>query len=103
MQVRPIAGQPRPRFHFWRRLLLAVLRWSFIVLGALAAVSVLFTHLYSVNEAIYDPSSFAIGVAGLFSMMCGIMLMVMARNSRLRAELRAAKLRCEELVDFTGS
>ena len=101
MQVRPIAGQPRPRFHFWRRLLLAVLRWSFIVLGALAAVSVLFTHLYSVNEAIYDPSSFAIGVAGLFSMMCGIMLMVMARNSRLRAELRAAKLRCEELADFT--
>ena len=101
MQVRPIAGQPRPRFHFWRRLLLAVLRWSFIVLGALAAVSVLFSHLYSVNEAIYDPSSFAIGVAGLFSMMCGIMLMVMARNSRLRAELRAAKLRCEELADFT--
>ena len=47
MQVRPVTAQPRPRFHFWRRLLLAVLRWSFIVLGALAAVSVLFTHLYS--------------------------------------------------------
>jgi PAS domain S-box-containing protein len=29
------------------------------------------------------------------------MLMVMARNSRLRAELRAAKVRCEELADFT--
>ena len=101
MQVRPVTAQPRPRFHFWRRLLLAVLRWSFIVLGALAAVSVLFTHLYSVNEAIYDPSSFAIGIAGLFAMMCGIMLMVIARNSRLRAELRAAKLRCEELADFT--
>jgi PAS domain S-box-containing protein len=101
MQVRPATGQPRPRFHFWRRLLLAVLRWSFIVLGALATMSVLFSHLYSVNQAIYDPSSFAIGVAGLFSMLCGIMLMVMARNSRLRAELRAAKVRCEELADFT--
>ena len=101
MQVRPVTGQPRPRFHFWRRLLLAVLRWSFIVLGALATMSVLFSHLYSVNEAIYDPSSFAIGIAGLFAMLCGIMLMVMARNSRLRAELRAAKLRCEELADFT--
>ena len=101
MQVRPVTAQPRPRFHFWRRLLLAVLRWSFIVLGALAAVSVLFTHLYSVNESIYDPSSFATGMAGLFAMMCGIMLMVIARNSRLRAELRAAKLRCEELADFT--
>ncbi len=101
MQVRPANGQPRPRFHFWRRLLLAVLRWSFIVLGALATMSVLFSHLYSVNETIYDPSSFAIGVAGLFSMLCGIMLIVMARNSRLRAELRAAKVRCEELADFT--
>jgi len=83
MQVRPITGQTRPRFHFWRRLLLAVLRWSFIVLGAMAAVSVMFSHLYTVNEAIYDPSSFAIGVAGMFAMMCGIMLMVMARNGRL--------------------
>ena len=85
MQVRPITGQPRPRFHFWRRLVLAVLRWSFIVLGAVTAASVLFSHLYSVNETIYDPSSFAIGVAGLFAMMCGVMLMVMSRNSRLRA------------------
>ena len=81
MQVRRVTGQPRPRFHFWRRLALAVLRWSFIVLGAAATVSVLFTHLYSVNEAVYDPSSFAIGIAGLFAMMCGIMLMVIARNT----------------------
>lgn len=101
MQVRPVTGNPRPRFRFWRRLVLAVLRWSFIVLGAVTAASVLFTHIYSVNETIYDPSSFAIGVAGLFSMMCGVMLMVLSRNSRLRAELRAAKIRCEELADFT--
>jgi PAS domain S-box-containing protein len=101
MQVRPVTGKPRPRFRFWRRLVLAVLRWSFIVLGALAAASVLFTHIYSVNESIYDPSSFAIGVAGLLSMMCGVMLMVLSRSSRLRVELRAAKIRCEELADFT--
>ena len=61
----------------------------------------LFSHLYSVNETIYDPSLFAIGVAGLFAMMCGVMLMVLSRNSRLRMELRTAKVRCEELADFT--
>jgi PAS domain S-box-containing protein len=61
----------------------------------------LFSHLYSVNEAIYDTSSFAIGVAGLFAMMCGVMLMVLSRNGRLRAELRHAKTRCEQLADFT--
>jgi PAS domain S-box-containing protein len=101
MQVRPITGQPRARFQFWRRLTLAVLRWSFIVLGALATTSMLLSHLYSMNETIYDPSSFATGIAGLFAMLCGVMLMVMARNGRLRAELRAAKIRCEELADFT--
>src|SRR5262245_3476609 len=88
MQVRPITGKPRPRYYFWRRLALAVLRWSFILIGAVATASVLLTHLYSVNETIYDPSSFAIGVAGLFAMMCGVMLMVLSRNSRLRLELR---------------
>ena len=101
MQVRPNNGQPRPRYRFWLRLVLAALRWSFIVIGAVATASVLFTHLYSVNESIYDPSSFAIGVAGLFAMMCGVMLMVLSRNSRLRMELRNAKVRCEELADFT--
>ena len=101
MQVRPNNGQPRPRYRFWFRLVLAALRWSFIVIGAVATASVLFTHLYSVNESIYDPSSFAIGVAGLFAMMCGVMLMVLSRNSRLRMELRNAKVRCEELADFT--
>jgi len=34
----------------------------------LTAASVLFVHLYKVNEQIYDPSLFAIGVGGLFSM-----------------------------------
>jgi PAS domain S-box-containing protein len=101
MQVRPVTGQPRPRYRFWRRLFLAVLRWSFIVIGAVTAASVLFSQLYSVNKAIYDPASFAIGVAGLFAMMCGVMLMVLSRNSRLRMELRHAKVRCEELADFT--
>ncbi len=101
MQVRPITGQPRPRYLFWRRLMLAVLRWSFLVLGAVTTASVLATHLYSVNETIYDPAAFATGIAGLFAMMCGVMLMVLSRNSRLRMELRHAKLRCEELADFT--
>jgi PAS domain S-box-containing protein len=101
MQVRPITGQPRPRYRMWWRLLLAVLRWTFLVIGALATASVLFSHLYSVNKAFYDPMAYATGVAGLFSMMCGVMLMVLSRNGRLRRELRHAKIRCEELADFT--
>ena len=60
------------------------LRWTFIVIGALATASVLFAHLYRVNESIYDPSLFAIGIGGLFCLLCGVMLMVLSRNSRLR-------------------
>src|SRR5262245_3027526 len=101
MQVRPIIGKPLPRYRFWRRLLLAVLRWTFIVIGAVTTSVVLLVCIYRVNKAAYDPSMFAIGVSGLFAMMCGIMLMVLARNSRLRMELRSAKARCEELADLT--
>ena len=32
-------------------------------------------------------------------MGCGVMLMVLSRNSRLHMELRRAKARCEELAD----
>ena len=34
-------------------------------------------------------------------MICGVMLMVLSRNSRLRMELRSAKARCEALADST--
>ena len=54
-----------------------------------------------VNESIYDPSLFAIGVGGLFCLLCGVMLMVLSRNSRLAMELRRAKIRCEALADST--
>jgi PAS domain S-box-containing protein len=101
MQVRPITGKPRQRYRFWRRLFMFVLRWTFIVIGAIASAVFVFAHIYRVNEAIYDPSLFAIGVGGLFSMLCGVMLMVMSRNSRLRLELRGSKARCEQLADYT--
>ena len=101
MQVRPITGNPRPRFRFWRRLVLAVLRWSFIVLGALTAASVLFTHIYSVNETIYDPSSFAIGVARpVLDDVRRHADGAVAQQPPARRTARA-KLRCEELADFT--
>ncbi|MEA3026184.1 MAG: hypothetical protein QOF91_1469, partial [Alphaproteobacteria bacterium] len=101
MQVRPVTGTPRKRYRAVRRVLLALLRWTFIVIGALTAASVLFSYLFHVNEAIYDPSLFAIGVGGLFSIACGIILMQLSRNSRLALELRSAKIRCEELADST--
>jgi PAS domain S-box-containing protein len=101
MQVRPISDKPRKRYRVWRRLFLFVLRWTFVIIGALATAVFLFAHIYRVNETIYDPKLFAIGIGGLFSMLCGIMLMVMSRNSRLRGALRSAKMRCEELADYT--
>jgi len=68
MQV--VAGyrHARARYRVASRVVLWLLRWSFISIGALTAATVLFTHLYRVNEQVYDPASFAIGVAGLFSM-----------------------------------
>src|ERR1043166_287321 len=99
MQVRPVTGRPRKRHFAVRRILLAILRWTFIVIGAVTASSVLFSYLFHVNKSIYDPQLFAIGICGLFCLQCGVMLMVMARNSRLRLELRLAKIRCEELAD----
>lgn len=101
MQVRPVTGMPRKRYRFVPRLLQALLRWTFITIGAVATASVLFSYLYRVNESIYDPSLFAIGVGGLFCLLCGVMLIVLARNSRLHLELKRAKVRCEELADST--
>ncbi len=81
------------------KIALWVLRWTFITIGALTTAVVVLGHLYAVNEAVYDPSLFAIGVAGLFAMGCGVMLMVLARNRGQRIELRRAAARCEELAD----
>jgi signal transduction histidine kinase/CheY-like chemotaxis protein len=99
MQVRPVTGMPRARYRVVIRLALWLLRWTFISIGALTAASVLFTHLYRVNEEIYDPSQFAIGVAGLFSIACGVLLILLTRNRRLDHELQSAKARCEALAD----
>ena len=97
--IRPVTGTPRAHYRIVRRLLAWVLRWTFIVIGAATAATVLFSYLYRVNQTIYDPSLFAIGVGGLFSMACGVMLMLLSRNSRLRMELGRAKARCEQLAD----
>ena len=65
MQVRPVTGIPRARYRVVIRFAFWLLRWTFISIGAVAAASVLFAQLYSVNEEFYDPAQFAIGVAGL--------------------------------------
>jgi PAS domain S-box-containing protein len=101
MQVRPVTGKPRKRYRFWRRLFLFLLRWTFIVIGAIASAIFVFASIYRANETVYDPAMFAIGVGGLFAMLCGITLMVLSRNSRLRLELLSAKARCEHLADYT--
>ena len=82
MQVRPVTGKPRKRHFAVRRILLAILRWTFIVIGAATASSVLFTYLFHVNEEIYDPSLFAIGIGGLFCLLCGICLLYTSPSPR---------------------
>ena len=99
MQVRPVTGIPRARYRVVTRFALWLLRWTFISIGAVTAASVLFSQLYQVNETIYDPSQFAIGVAGLFSIACGVILILLTRNRRLDQELQSARARCEALAD----
>jgi PAS domain S-box-containing protein len=100
MNVRPSSDNWRIGWVSVRKVAFAIVRWTFIVIGAITASSVLFSYLYSVNEEIYDPSLFAIGVGGLFSIACGVMLMMVSRNSRLRLEVRKSAARCEELADL---
>jgi len=76
-----------------------VLRWTFIAIGAVASTVFVFAQIHRANAAIYDPAMFAIGIGGLFSLGCGVMLMLLSRNSRLRMELLRAKTRCEQLAD----
>ena len=99
MNVRPSSDNWRIGWGLVRKLVFAVVRWTFIVIGAITASAVMFSYLFHVNSEIYDPAMFAIGVAGLFSMGCGVMLMLLSRNSRLRLEIRRASQRCEELAD----
>ncbi len=89
------------RRHFYRgsRLVGHTVRWAFLTLGALTASSVLFVYLYSVNEEVYDPSLFAIGVGGLFAASCGAILLLVNSNRKFRAELRRSLTRCELLAD----
>src|ERR1700759_4270284 len=69
MQVRPVSTTPRKSYHAIRRTLLAMLRWTFVIIGAATAATVLFSYLFHVNESIYDPSLFAIGIGGLFCLL----------------------------------
>jgi PAS domain S-box-containing protein len=80
-------------------MVLATLRWTFVVLGALFTAFVVAYLIYEANRATYDPSLFAIGVGGLFALACGVILMLLARISRLGLELRTTAARCEELGD----
>jgi signal transduction histidine kinase/CheY-like chemotaxis protein len=99
IQVRPVTGVPRPRYRVAWRLLLLVLRWTFIAIGAAAMTAVFFTIIYRANQTVYDPNLFAIGLGGLFSIGCGVMLMMLSRIGRLKTELKSAKARCEALAD----
>jgi PAS domain S-box-containing protein len=99
MDVRPSSDKWRITWALVRKVVFAIVRWTFIVIGAITAATVLFSYLYHVNSEFYDPAMFAIGVGGLFSMACGVMLMMLSRNSRLRMEVRNASARCEELAD----
>jgi PAS domain S-box-containing protein len=76
-----------------------VAQWIFLGLGVLAISSLLFVHLYSVNESSYDPFAFAIGVSGLFAAACGVIALLIVANRRLRDALLRSEARCEQLAD----
>jgi PAS domain S-box-containing protein len=81
------------------RVLLQAMRWTFLALGTLTASTVLFLYLYAVNETVYDPSLFAIGVCGLFAASCGAILLLLSSRRALRTELLRSEARCEQLAD----
>jgi signal transduction histidine kinase/DNA-binding response OmpR family regulator len=100
MRARPIsANKLRSHLQGATRVLAYILRWTFLVLGTLVACSVLFVHLYNVNETLYDPSLFAIGVGGLFAAACGAILLLICSKRDLRDEFVRAQQRCEDLAD----
>ncbi|HWP26393.1 MAG TPA: ATP-binding protein [Xanthobacteraceae bacterium] len=81
------------------RFALRAAQWIFLGLGVAAISSLLFVHLYSVNESIYDPFAFAVGVSGLFAAACGVIALLTVANRRLRAALLHSEARCEQLAD----
>ena len=46
--------------------MLAIMRWTFIVIGVVTAAAVLFSYLFEVNESIYDPSRVTFKALGEF-------------------------------------
>ena len=81
------------------RAVLHAMRWGFLAIGTVTASSVLFIYLFRVNESIYDPSLFAIGVSGLFAAACSAILLLISSNRRLRLELKRGEVRNEKLAD----
>jgi PAS domain S-box-containing protein len=100
MRGRPdSAGSLRRYVGLSGRVFLHAMRWTFLALGTLTASTVLFLYLYAVNETVYDPSLFAIGVGGLFAASCGAILLLICSRSALRTELLRSEARCEQLAD----
>jgi PAS domain S-box-containing protein len=93
------AGRLRKYAGLSGRVLLHAMRWTFLALGTLTASTVLFLYIYAVNETVYDPSLFAIGVGGLFAASCGAILLLLCSRSAMRAELLRGEARCEQLAD----
>jgi PAS domain S-box-containing protein len=96
---RDSAGNLRNYVDRGTRVIGHTIRWAFLVLGALTASSVLFVYLYRVNEDMYDPALFAIGVGGLFAASCGAILLLVNSNRKYRAELKRMAAHCEQLAD----
>jgi signal transduction histidine kinase/CheY-like chemotaxis protein len=86
------------RFIFSPRTLIAVFRAAFI---SLTSFMVTFGFLFGMRSdlAAYDPHMFALGLSGLFAAACGFMALLVDRIRSVRAQLRAAQQRAEELAD----
>jgi PAS domain S-box-containing protein len=92
-------GAMKRYVRYGTRAFLFALRWAFVAIGTVTASGVLFVYLFKVNERVYDPSLFGIGVGGLFAAACGVILLLISSNRKRRAALLRSEARCEQLAD----
>src|ERR1700686_478167 len=86
------------RLLFSRQTILLVLRAA-VILSMSFAMAFGFLAGSRGPWSNYDPYLFAVGTSALFGAACGVVSLLVAARHALRAQLRAAAERIEELAD----
>ncbi|HWL31090.1 MAG TPA: ATP-binding protein [Xanthobacteraceae bacterium] len=78
------------------------MRSALIAIGVAAVAAALIISVHRVSATIGGPAALTMGLGGLFAIVCGVLLVVLSRGSRLSMELRRARARCQELAAGIG-